>query len=159
MRRLSLLLLTCLLSSQALAQDYPAKPIRFVLATAPGGLTDLLGRVTAEYVGKALHQSVIPDNRSGAAGIIGAGFVAKAAPDGYTLLVCESGRITTNPWLYKTLPYDSMKDFTPVSSIASTPTIVFINARLPVSGVRELIDYAKKHPGELSYSSSGLGSV
>jgi tripartite-type tricarboxylate transporter receptor subunit TctC len=159
MWRLCLLLAACLLGSPARAQDYPSKPVRFVLATAPGGLTDLLGRVTAEHLGKALRQSFIPDNRPGGAGIIGVGFVAKAAPDGYTLLVCETGRITTNPWLYKSLPYDSMRDFTPVSSIATAPTLVFVNAKLPASGLRELIDYAKKRPGELSYSSSGLGSV
>lgn len=136
-------------------KSYPNKTIRLVVPYAPGGGTDVLARIAAKELGDALGQPVIVDNRPGAAGIPGTEAVAKAAPDGYTLLMAPSGPLVMNVVLRKSLPYDPIKNFTPVSIVGRLPLLVTVNASLPVNNLKELIDYAKARPTEVTYASSG----
>jgi len=137
------------------ADSYPTKPLRFVVGLAPGGATDIVARLIAQKLTEALGQSVIVDNRSGAAGSIGAGIVAKAQPDGYTLLVVSSS-FGINPSLYD-LPFDSIKDFAPVIQIGQAPFLLVVTPSLPVQTVKDLIALAKAKPGTLNFSSGGHG--
>jgi tripartite-type tricarboxylate transporter receptor subunit TctC len=144
--------------SSASPQSYPAKPIRLIVGYTPGGGTDVLSRVLAKYLGENLKQTVIVDNRPGAGGLLATQLVANAPPDGYTLLTTPSTH-AINPGLYAKLPYDSIKDFTSVGLIATSPNVVVVHASLPVRSVRELIALAKAHPGELAFGSAGVGST
>lgn len=137
------------------ATSYPNKPLRFVVGLAAGGATDMVARLVGQKLTDALGQSVIVDNRSGAAGSIGAGIVAKAEPDGYTLLVISSS-FAINPSLYD-LPFDSIKDFAPVIRIAEAPFLLVTAPSVPVQSVKELIALAKAKPGTLNFSSGGHG--
>jgi tripartite-type tricarboxylate transporter receptor subunit TctC len=137
--------------------DYPAKPVRLVVGQTPGGATDIVARAIAQKLGESLGQSVIVDNRSGAAGSIGAALVAKSPPDGYTLLVVSSS-FSINPGLYSDLPFDPVKDLAPVTLIAEAPFLLVVNPSLPAKGVNELIALAKARPGALTFSSGGNGS-
>ena len=145
------------ISTETLAQAYPTRPVRLVIAWAPGGPTDLLGRTVAQKLGETLGEQVIVDNRPGAAGTIGAAAAAKAAPDGYTLFLGASG-MTIDQILYKSLPYDARKDFTPIGLVASGTTFLWVGASLPARSLQELIALAKSKPAELSYGSAGNGS-
>jgi len=136
------------------AQDYPNRPIRIVVGYSSGGGNDLIVRVIAPRLGEALGQSVVVDNKPGAQSIIAAEFVAKSAPDGYTLLMGPSGPMTINPATYSKLPYSALNDFAPISMIGSFPLIVAVDPQLPVRSIRELIDYAKANPGKANYASS-----
>src|SRR3989442_9736654 len=137
------------IASGALAQsDSPSKPIRIVVGYAAGGGNDIIVRVMQPELSKGLGQAVIVENKPGAQSIIAAETVAKAAPDGYTLLMGPSGPMTINPATYSKLPYDAQRDFAPISLIASFPLIFVVDPRLPVKTVRELIDYAKANPGK-----------
>ena len=140
----------------ASAQSYPVKPIRFVVPYPPGGPTDILGRAVAQALSDSLGQSVIIDNKPGASGMIGAEQVAKAAPDGYTILVNASIHVI-NPSLYSKTSFDAMKDFVPVSQIASVPLILVVGQSVPANSVKDLIALAKSRPGKLNYGSSGTG--
>ncbi len=142
-------------ASKSSADSYPAKPLRFVVGLAPGGATDIVARLIAQKLTDALSQPVIVDNRSGAAGSIGAGIVAKAQPDGYTLLVVSSS-FGINPSLYD-LPFDSIKDFAPVIHIGQAPFLLVATPSLPVQTVKDLIALAKAKPGTLNFSSGGHG--
>lgn len=149
---------TCL-ANAALAQSYPAKPIRFVVPQPPGGGADIVGRVVAQKLQEALGQQVIVDNRSGAGGIVGTELVARAPADGYTLLLGYTGVLTINPSLHKQLPYRPLEDFVPISVAASSPLILAVSTVLKVSSMAELIAAAKTRPTPLTYGSPGNGSL
>jgi tripartite-type tricarboxylate transporter receptor subunit TctC len=143
------------LSSPALAQDaYPSKPIRIIVGYAAGGGNDIIVRVMQPEMSKGLGQPVIVENKPGAQSIIAAETVAKAAPDGYTILMGPSGPMTINPATYSKLPYDARRDFAPISLICQFPLIVAVSAALPVKSIKELIEYAKANPAKANYSSS-----
>jgi tripartite-type tricarboxylate transporter receptor subunit TctC len=140
----------------ASADDYPTRSIRLIIPFPPGGSNDVVGRIIANQLGKQLGQQVFVDNRSGAGGVVGSDLAAKAAPDGYTLLVISIAH-AVDPWLYKT-PFDPVKDFAPVSIFATGTNVLTVNPKLPVHSVQELLAYAKAKPGELNYASAGIGS-
>src|SRR4051812_46210560 len=143
-------------SGASLAQEspYPNKPIRVVVGYSAGGGNDIIVRVIAPELSKGLGQPVIVDNKPGAQSIIAAEFVAKAAPDGYTLLMGPSGPMAINPATYSKLPYSPQRDFVAISMIGSFPLIAVVNPQLPVRNVKELIQYAKANPGQANYASS-----
>src|SRR2546423_6714297 len=155
----ALFLAMLLASANALhAQPYPARPVRIIVPFSPGAGTDIFARLIAKKLGESLPQPVVVENRVGAAGIIGCELVARAAPDGYTLLMGTTGSHTTNPAVYAKLPYDPLKDFAPISLVAEAPFILFVNPAVPARSVKELVALAKARPGELSFGSSGIGS-
>ena len=139
------------------AQTWPNKPIKFVVGFAPGGATDVVGRLMAKKIGDALGQPIVIENRAGGSSNIGAELVARAAPDGYTFYVCA---ITSaiNVSLFPKLPFDFAKDFEPVALFANVPNILVVHPSVPAKTVKELIDYARAQPGKLSYASSGAGT-
>ena len=142
-------------SALAQAQDaYPSKPIRILVGYAAGGGNDIIVRVMQPELQKGLGQPVIVENKPGAQGIIAADQAAKAAPDGYTLMMGPSGPMTINPATYSKLPYSPTRDFAPISMIASFPLLLTVDAKLPIRSVKELIDYAKANPGKANYASS-----
>ena len=136
------------------AQDYPRKPVRMIIPYPPGGPTDILGRIVAQNLTEKLGQQVVVENKPGASGMIGADLVAKAPPDGYTLLANASIHVI-NPSLYKNPTYDAIKDFTPVSLIADVPLVLVVAPELPVKSVKDLIVLAKSSSGKLNFASSG----
>jgi tripartite-type tricarboxylate transporter receptor subunit TctC len=138
------------------AQPYPTKSIRMVVAQAAGGNADLVARAIAQKVGEALSQQIVVDNRPGGAGVIGAELVARAPPDGYTLLLASSA-FGVNPTLHRKLPYDPLLDFAPISLVALAPNMLVVHPALQVRTVAELIQYAKVNPGKLNFGSSGNG--
>ena len=144
--------------STSWAQTYPSKPVRVVIVFPPGGATDIVGRIAYQKVGDQLGQQFVIDNRSGASGTIGAAFVAKSAPDGYTLMV-YSTTILASAHLYSRLPYDTMKDFIGITPIARLVNMLVVHPSMPVHTVKELINLAKARPGEISYGSAGVGAL
>jgi tripartite-type tricarboxylate transporter receptor subunit TctC len=152
------LLLAFSATATALAQDWPAKPVRIIVPFPPGGSADLLPRIVGEKLAEKFGQPVIVDNRPGAAGNIGATAVFEADPDGYTLLSAPPPPLVINRLLYPKLAFDSTK-FVPISVIAAIPNVLLVNARVPASSVAELIAYAKANPGKLNYSSQGSGTT
>lgn len=145
------------LCTVAPAQDYPLKPVRIVVPYAAGGNADILGRTLAQKLGDALKQPFVVENRGGANGGIGTELVAKAAPDGYTLLVTASGPIVVNPTLYARVPYDPVKDFAPVSQCAVYQYVLVTLAGSPYKSIAEIAAAARERPGALSYGSTGVG--
>jgi tripartite-type tricarboxylate transporter receptor subunit TctC len=145
------------LAAGAHAQDFPRRPVTMVVAAAPGGGLDLVSRVSARALSDEWKQPVVTDNRGGAGGIIGTELGAKAAPDGYTLLTVSISH-STNPVLIRKLPYDTLKDFTPISLFAKLPVVLTVARTLPVNNVAELVAYARAHPGKLNCASSGTGT-
>ena len=144
----------------ALAQsDWPAKPIRIVVPFAAGGTTDITARVIADELTRAIGQSVIVDNKAGAGGNVGASEVARAAPDGYTFLMGTPGTQAINQFLYPKMPYDTAKDFAPVSFVVRVPNVLVVNPALGAKSLKDLIEIAKKKPGSLSYGSPGNGTT
>ena len=141
------------------APAYPSKPVRLVVPFTPGGSTDILARAVGQKLSESWGQPVVVDNRPGAGGIIGMETVAKAAPDGYTLVMGHIGTLAANPALYKTLPYDPVKDFAPVTLIARVPNVLVVGPAVPSRSVAELIALAKAKPGKLDYGSGGNGSA
>jgi tripartite-type tricarboxylate transporter receptor subunit TctC len=154
----ALLLAAVLVASSATAQTYPSKPVRFVVPYAAGGATDLIARVIGERLAVHLGQPFVIDNRPGAATLLGAQFVAKAEPDGYTLLMATSTTLAINASLYKNLPYDPVKDFAPISLAIQHPFVLLVDPKLPAHNVKELVALAKSKPGQLAYASGGSGS-
>ena len=138
------------------AQTYPSKAIRYVVPFAPGGGVDTVARVTGAKLNTAWGQTVIVENRAGANGILGAEFVAKSAPDGHTILICSNSQ-TYNASLYSKLPFDSFKDFAPISYLATATNLLIVHPSLPVRSVKELIALARAKPDQLTFSSGGLG--
>jgi tripartite-type tricarboxylate transporter receptor subunit TctC len=143
-----------LLGAPAIAQPYPSKPIRLVVGYSAGGGNDLIARIVAARLQEKLGQPIVVDNKPGAQSIVAAELVAKAQPDGYTLLVAPSGPMTINPAVYAKLPYDPAKDFAPISLLAEFPLLLVVGADQPIKSVRELIDYGRAHPDKANYASS-----
>ena len=149
----------CILSSLAAAQDaYPNRPIKIIAPVQPGGGVDLVARTIGDRITKALGQPVIVENQSGGGGIVGSQFTARATPDGYTLMVGYVGTHGTNPAVRK-LPYDAVKDFTPIAMVAGTPNVLVVPPSLPVKTLSEFIAYVKANKGKISYGSSGPGTL
>ena len=147
-------LLAAVSAPWALAQDYPGKPIRIVVGYSAGGGNDIIVRVLAPHMQEGFKQPVVVENRPGAQGIIANELVAKSPPDGYTLLMGPSGPMTMNPGLYAKLPYDSLRDYAPITMIGSFPLILVVNPDLPVKNVKDLIAYAKANPQKANYGAS-----
>lgn len=137
--------------------SFPSKPIRFIVPFAPGGATDLMARSIAQKMQESMGQPVVVENRPGANAIVGSDLVAKAAPDGHTLLMCALGH-STNPYLIAKLPYDTLKDIAPVSLAVTGPHMLAVTTSLPVANVKELIAYGKANPTKLNFASGGIGS-
>jgi tripartite-type tricarboxylate transporter receptor subunit TctC len=154
------MLLAALIGTTAHAQatNYPTKPVRLIIHFAPGGSNDIVGRFIGEELSKKLGQPFVVDNHGGAGGLIGTDMVAKSSPDGYTLLLISTPH-TANTTLYKKVPYDAMKDFAPIARIGTASVVICVTPGLPVKTLPELIAYAKAHPGQLNYVSSGVGSA
>jgi tripartite-type tricarboxylate transporter receptor subunit TctC len=143
----------------AYAQEYPVKPIRLVIPWPPGGVTDVTARALGAALSESLGQQVIPDNRPGAAGTVGVALAAKANPDGYTLLMTDVPSHAISASLYTSLPYDPLKDIEPIALPSRSPLVLVANPKLGIKSIRQLIDEAKARPGELSFASSGPGSI
>ncbi len=143
----------------AAAQDYPTKSIRLIVPYAPGGNVDISARIVGPALTDLLGQTIIVDNRPGGGGNVGAGLVTKAPPDGYTLLVGSSGPLSINPVVFKDVPYDSIKDFAPVSMVQVVPLVLTVSPKFAVSSVKELIDRAKAQPGKITIASAGTGTT
>jgi tripartite-type tricarboxylate transporter receptor subunit TctC len=166
LRRLSpALLASLLLATAAIAaalpawsQVFPSRAVKVVVPTSPGGATDAFARALATRLSVAWEQAVVVENRPGANQILGAEFVSKSAPDGYTLLVSDASSFVMNPHLYKNLPYDGVNGFTPITVLVRFPWVIAVHPSVPASNFRELVAYAKANPGKLSYGSFGLGS-
>jgi tripartite-type tricarboxylate transporter receptor subunit TctC len=138
---------------------YPSRPITLVVPFPAGGAVDVAGRAMGERLSKVLNQTIIIDNKGGAGGAIGSAFVAKAKPDGYTLVVTSQSSHVANPAITPNLPYDAVKDFAPITRIERLPNVLLINPSLPVKNMAEFVAYAKANPGKLNYASSGNGSM
>ena len=153
--------IVCLLTGTAYAQSpaYPSKAVRWIVPFPAGGSADLMARMIAPDLSKLLGQQAVIENRPGASAIVGAEYVAKAAPDGYTVLQCNVGQFAINPSLYTKLPYDPLHDFAPITVIAAIDNVMVVTPSLPVNTVRELIELARKRPGQLNFTSSGAGSL
>jgi tripartite-type tricarboxylate transporter receptor subunit TctC len=143
----------------AIAQTYPVKPVRVVVPYSAGGPLDDVMRVVGHRLTEMWGQSVLVDNRTGAGGSIGADYVAKSAPDGYTLLLGNAGPMTINPGLQKKLPYDAQRDFAPVTQLTASPMVLVVHPSLPVKTVPDLVRFAKSRPGQLVYASAGVGNL
>lgn len=139
-------------------QAYPSKPIRYIVPVAAGGGSDMIGRTVTERWGKVLNQTFIVDNQGGGGGVIASQNTAKSAPDGYTLMQGYVGTHGTSPATRK-LPYDAVRDFTPIGMIGGTPNVLVVNAALPVKTIKEFVDYVRQNPGQVSYGSAGAGSL
>jgi tripartite-type tricarboxylate transporter receptor subunit TctC len=148
-----------LTAGAARADDYPSHPIRLIVPYAAGGAADLVARIIAKRVGESLGQAIVVENRGGGGAIIGTDLVNKSDPDGYTLLLGQSGPISINPAVYKKLPYDPLKDFAPITMTTSFPYIMVVNAKLGVKTVQEFVALAKSRPGELNYGTTGIGGA
>jgi tripartite-type tricarboxylate transporter receptor subunit TctC len=154
-----LLAVTLLLAPLVCAQDYPNRPIRLVVAFAPGGVVDTAARVLSSKMTERLGWQFVVDNRTGGNGLIGGGIVAKALPDGYTLLLAHTGEFAINQWIFKGIPFDYDKDFTPVTMVNDGPMLVVVNTQSPISSFKDLIATAKAKPGQITYGSPGSGAV
>ncbi|HEX9904120.1 MAG TPA: tripartite tricarboxylate transporter substrate binding protein [Propylenella sp.] len=157
MKAIALLMLAG--AGPALAQQYPAKPIRMIIGFPPGGGTDIIGRIVAQRMAEGLKQQILPDNRGGASGQIAADLAAKAPPDGYTVMMAHIAAMSILPSLYPKLPYDPVRDFAPISLVAISPQIVVVHPSLPVKNIKELIALAKARPAQINYASPGIGTV
>jgi tripartite-type tricarboxylate transporter receptor subunit TctC len=141
------------------AQDFPKRPIRLVIPYTAGGAADIVGRTVAQQLSKSLNTSVVVDNRAGAGGVIGSDFAAKSTPDGHTLLMCISGPIAVSPGLGGKMPYDSGRDFAPISLVTSAPYVLVVRAASPIQSPQQLIAMAREKPGQLNFGSAGVGST
>jgi tripartite-type tricarboxylate transporter receptor subunit TctC len=152
----SFLAAAALLPAPSAAQSYPVKPVKIIVPAQPGGGLDLIGRTVGGELGRALGQSFIVENISGGGGSIAAMAAARAAPDGYTLMVGYVGTHGTNPAVRK-LPYDAIKDFTPIAMVGGTPNVLVLNPSVPATDLKSFVDYAKKNPGKLNWATGGVG--
>jgi len=158
-RPLAFLCAVVLASGSAFGQGFPTKPVRFVVGFTPGGPSDILARALGQKLAERWSQQVVVDNRPGAGGNLAAEAAAKSAPDGHTWLLGNNSILATNQSLYRSLPYDPVKDFVPVALVAIQPNILVVHPSLPVSSVEELIQFSKANPGKLNYASSGSGAA
>jgi len=143
----------------AAAQTYPSRPVKIVVGFAAGSATDILARVTADYLSKSMGQAFVVENKPGAGGGLGTAYVKEAKPDGYTLVAAGSGPFAVNAAVYKSLPYDPVKDFEPIGNIALTPQAFVVNPESPYHSMKDLVADAKRRPGEIPYASLGKGST
>jgi tripartite-type tricarboxylate transporter receptor subunit TctC len=143
----------------AQAQTYPTKPIRIIVATSPGGITDILARLLGNYITARTGQPVVIDNRAGASGNLALDAVAKAAPDGYTLGFANTGNVTVNPFLFKSMTFDPLTDLIPVGPAGTVPLFLMMNGKLPPRNLKEFIAYAKANPDKVSYAAAGAGTT
>ncbi len=155
---LGTLALATVVSTSAFAQAFPTKPIRFLMTAPAASSIDVIGRILADKIKDTLGQPIVVENRVGAGGTIATDAAAKAAPDGYTMVLSFNGPLAFGPHMYKALPYDPFKDLAPVIITTSQPNLLAINATLPVKSVKELIEHTRKNPGKLNYGSIGAGS-
>jgi tripartite-type tricarboxylate transporter receptor subunit TctC len=146
-------------SGAAWAADYPAKPVKIVVPYAPGGGADSVARIVAKKVSENVGQAIVIENKGGAGAILGTDQVAKAEPDGYTLLLGQSGPISINPAVYKSLPYDPVKDFAPITMTTAYPYVLVVNSELPAKMLHELVALAKSKPDSMNYGSTGVGAA
>lgn len=155
------IVLTSVLASTAARarDDYPSRPVQMIIPFAAGGPTDIVGRVMGAKMGELLGQQFVAENKTGAGGNIGAEAVAKATPDGYTILVATVSTNAINPGLYKHMPYDAVRDFAPLGRVGVTPTLLLVHPSIPATDVKSLIALIKANPGKYNYGSSGLGSI
>ena len=145
-------------AAPAIAQTYPAKPIRLIVPFPPGGGVDFIGRIVGQKLGERLGQTVAIDNRAGANGIVGLEAIKTAAPDGYTIGAASAGPLAVNPFIYAKLPHDTLKDFTHIANMVNFPLLLVSHPSLPVKNVKELIALARAQPGQVTYSSPGAGN-
>lgn len=155
----ALLALAALTWPSFAAEPFPSRPIRMVVPYAPGGNVDISARIIAPYLTEALAQTVVVDNRPGGGGNLGAALVAKSTADGHTLLVGSSGPLSVNPVIFKKLPYDSLKDFAPVSTVQAVPLVVLASPRSGIQSIADLVATAKSRPGKLTIASAGAGTT
>jgi tripartite-type tricarboxylate transporter receptor subunit TctC len=154
------LVIAALIGTGAQAEDkYPSRPVRMVVSFAAGGPTDTVARIMGARMGELLGQQFVVENKAGAGGNIGADLVAKAAPDGYTLLMATVSTHAINPGLYKKMPYDPVRDFAPLGRVGVTPTLLSVHPSVPATDVKSLVALVKENPGKFTYGSSGLGSI
>jgi tripartite-type tricarboxylate transporter receptor subunit TctC len=154
-----MMVLACMFTLDAVAQTFPGKPIRVVAPSPAGGPTDYAARISTQHLPELLGQPVVVDNRPGGGGITGADIVAKAPPDGHTLLVASVGLMVILPFLQDKLPYDAFKDFVPITNLVGGPTVLMMHPSVPVRTIKELIALAKARPGQLTYGSTGPGQI
>ena len=158
LRSVSIALLIVAGTGNALAQTYPSKPIRFIIPYAVGGGTDILGRIVAQRLTERLGQQVLVDNRPGAGSILGSSILAQSNPDGYTMMTANIAH-GANPYLHKKLPYDTVRDFVPVTLMAVLPSVLATHPSVPARSVKEFIAFATANPGKLAYGTAGIGSA
>jgi tripartite-type tricarboxylate transporter receptor subunit TctC len=156
---LGFILMAGSIANPVLAQTWPSKPIRLVIAQAPGSATDVISRVVANPLSESLGQPIVIDARPGAGGVLGTEVAARSAPDGYTLFMANNSTHGSNPAVYAKLPYDAVKDFAPISFVASVPYVMVVDPKLPVGTVQEFIALVKASPGKMNYASAGNGST
>src|SRR3989440_2806744 len=157
--RTLLFALACALVCAAHAQPYPSRPIRLVVPYAAGGTSDILARQIGPKLSETWGQPVVVENRTGANGNVGADFVAKSAPDGYTLLITDLGGLVISASVYSQLPFNPSKDFTPVAMVSYSPHVLAVHPSVPVKNVKELVQFAKANPGKLNFAVSGIGGA
>ncbi len=150
--------LACFVVAPSLAQDWPQKPIRMIVPYPAGGGTDVVARMAADHLSKSLNQPIFIENRGGANGGVGLQALKQSDPDGYTFAVSSDTPLTVNPWLYKELPYDPLKDFVPVASLVRLPGMLAANPSFPANNIAELIKLAKEKPGGVAFGSAGIGN-
>jgi tripartite-type tricarboxylate transporter receptor subunit TctC len=155
----TLIALLALVSAQAFGQGYPTKPIRLVVGFAPGGAADIISRAMSDPLARALGQGIIVDNKPGAGSSLAAEFVARSAPDGYTIMIASQSGMIVNPLVNPAVKYDTQRDFAAITQVTSSPLVVAVNPSVPVKSIRELIAEAKKSPGKLNFATSGNGSL
>jgi tripartite-type tricarboxylate transporter receptor subunit TctC len=148
-----------LAAGTAFAQAYPNKPIRIVVPFAPGGTSDILARAIGPKMTEAWGQPIVVENRTGANGNVGAEFVVRSAPDGYTMLLSDVGALAINPSVYPNMPYDPVKDFSPVIMVSYSPHVLAVHPSVPATNIKELVAYAKANPGKLNFANSGTGGA
>ena len=159
MRRAACALVLAVVAGPVWAQDFPARPLKLVVPYAPGGGADSVARIVAKKVAENIGQPIVIENKGGAGSIVGTDLVAKAEPDGYTLLLGQSGPISINPAVYKALPYDPVKDFAPITMTTAYPYILVVNSESPAKTLQEFVALAKSKPGGLNYGSTGVGAA
>jgi tripartite-type tricarboxylate transporter receptor subunit TctC len=158
LRTLAATVLFSLMPGLAAGQAWPSKPVRMIVPFAAAGTTDVVARMLAQKLSDIWNQSVVVENRTGAGGNIGADVVAKAAPDGYTLLLTSGAIVTASQYLYKSMPFDPATDLVPITNVATGPQLIAVSTTFPVKDLRELIAYAKSNPGRINFGSAGIGS-
>ena len=159
MRRAACALMLAVVATPVSAQDFPSRPLKLVVPYAPGGGADSVARIVAKKVSENIGQPIVIENKGGAGSIVGTDLVAKAEPDGYTLLLGQSGPISINPAVYKTLPYDPVKDFAPITMTTAYPYVLVVNSESPAKNLQEFVALAKSKPGAMNYGSTGVGAA